>query len=178
VGATGYLVGYSQDVFQVSNDFVNESTQTTQWNTAAAELRFITGTDTVHEHHFAGTDLGVSFAGYNNNFAWGTLNLNGQTIHLFDGVGTDGGALYAGIVTGADLDEDNLIVNNIYGHTDYVLNIYYNPLLEDNEYLGGLTYDFFEGNGQLIPTPIPGSMLLLGTGLLGLGLLGWRRKRG
>jgi hypothetical protein len=26
--------------------------------------------------------------------------------------------------------------------------------------------------------PIPGSLLLLGTGILGLGLLGWRRKRG
>jgi lactate permease len=28
-----------------------------------------------------------------------------------------------------------------------------------------------------LATPMPGSVLFLGTGLLGLGLLGWRRKR-
>ncbi|MEJ2069046.1 MAG: hypothetical protein P8X58_01345, partial [Syntrophobacterales bacterium] len=58
----------------------------------------------------------------------------------------------------------------------YDLNIYYNALLADNYYLDGLTYDFLSGNGQLIPTPLPGSILLLGTGLLGLGLLGWRKR--
>ncbi len=30
----------------------------------------------------------------------------------------------------------------------------------------------------LVPTPLPGSLLLLGTGLLGLGAVGWRRRRG
>ncbi|MEJ2093439.1 MAG: hypothetical protein P8X65_14750, partial [Syntrophobacterales bacterium] len=180
VPAGGYLLGFSQDVFQISNNFDNESTQNTLWNTAAATLQFITGTETPtsHDFHIPGTDQGATFAGYNNNFAWGTLDIAGQTVNLFDGSGTNGGALYAGLVLGADLNEVDLIVNNILNSNGYTMNIYYNPLLDDNEYLGGLTYDFLSGHGQLIPTPLPGSVLLLGTGLLGLGLLGRRRKRG
>jgi hypothetical protein len=57
----------------------------------------------------------------------------------------------------------------------YDLNIYYNASLAGNAYLDGDSYDLTYG-GQLIPTPIPGSGLLLGTGLIGLGLLGWRRR--
>jgi hypothetical protein len=181
VGASGYLVGSSQDTFIVSNNYVNESTQKTLWDTAAATLQFVTN-DSLHDLHLAGTDLGATFDGYEDNFAWGTLNIDGQTIYLYDGNEIDGGALYVGEILGVETSGLQ-VTNIIMGLEDpelsiyYDLNIYYNPFLADNDYLGGLTYDLTNA-GQLIPTPVPGSVLLLGTGLLGLGLLGWRRKRG
>jgi hypothetical protein len=196
VESDGYFIGGTGDDWQVGNNFYNTSTQSTNWQTSQATLVFVTGTgegplgDQQHDLQIPGEDMGPSNAGYKNNFAWGTLLLGEidesgniipgteQTINLFDGSGTDGGALYAGLVIGADLNEVDLIVNNILNSHSYTMNIYYNPLLKDNKYLGGLTYDFLIGNGQLIPTPIPGSVLLLSSGLLGLGLLGWRKKRG
>jgi hypothetical protein len=176
VRSSGYLVAASQDVFILKEDFINQSTRNTRWNTGAATLQFATGSDsdpTSHALYIPGTDRGPSPAGYTDNFAWGTLNIAGQTVHLFDGSGTDGGALYVGAISGVNLMGG--IAQNIYGTTE-VLNIYYNPLLKDNEYLHGLTYDFASGQGGLMPTPVPGSVLLLGTGLLGLGLLGRRRR--
>jgi hypothetical protein len=65
-------------------------------------------------------------------------------------------------------------VDNIIGNG---FNIYYNPNLVENVYLGGLTYDLSgTGGGHLIPTPLPASALLFVSGLAGLGLLGRRRK--
>jgi len=90
-------------------------------------------------------------------------------VTLYDGSGTDGGALYVDVISGLVLSGGTVI--NIAGATE-VLNIYYNPLLPENAYLGTMTYAFASGNGQLIPTPLPGSVLLLGSGLLGLGLPG------
>ena len=48
----------------------------------------------------AGADMGQLLAGYNNNFAWGTLDLTGQTLTLSDGNAVPGGALYVGIISG------------------------------------------------------------------------------
>jgi len=179
VGSSGYLVAASQDLFIVTDDFINQSTQNTLWDTGAAILQFATGSDidpTLHALYIPGTDLGATTAGYTNNFAWGTLTLDtGQTVTLFDGSDSDGGALYVEIITGL-LISGGTAISNITGATK-VVNIYYNPFLPENDYLNGLTYAFASGNGQLIPTPLPASLLLLGSGLLGLGFLGWRRRR-
>lgn len=70
------------------------------------------------------------------------------------------------------------MVTNITGSSG--LNIYYDAGLSANTYLAGLTYDL-TGGGRLIavgweePILEPSTMLLLGTGLLGLARM--RRKK-
>ncbi|MFA5110773.1 MAG: hypothetical protein WC443_05160, partial [Desulfobaccales bacterium] len=82
--ASGYLVGGTvngeQDQFLISNDFINQSQQSTLWNTVAAYLAFTTGTDTQHQFYLPGADLGGSRHGFENNFAWGILDVTGQEI--------------------------------------------------------------------------------------------------
>ena len=73
------------------------------------------------------------------------------------------------------------VVNNIFDDAGSPINIYYDPKALANFYLLGRDYTF-AGGGNLIAdaatVPLPPSVLLLGSGLLGLGALGWRRRRG
>ena len=80
-----------------------------------------------------------------NNFAWGSLDLTGQTLTLLDGNNTPGGALYVGTILGVLLSGGQ--VTDIYGNG---LDIYYDPSLAGNAYLGGLTYQL-AGGGYLAP---------------------------
>ena len=61
----------------------------------------------------------------------------------------DGGAQHLEVITGLLLTGQT--VDNIFGSADEVLNLYYDPTQGDNQYLGGLTYDFASGSGKLIP---------------------------
>jgi hypothetical protein len=179
VGAPGYLVAtHSQDLFVIKNDFINQSANAL-WNTVQAGLRFAPGADNMHNFYIPGLDNGPKNT---NPFAWASLNINGQIINLFDGNGAAGGAQYVGKLIGANVSGG--VVHNIFGDAASILNIYYDPTVAANFYLGGLTYNFAGGLGQLIPddpvtshTPLPPSAFLLGSGLLGLGLLGYRRRR-
>ena len=180
LSSSGYLVGHSQDLFIIKGDFINQSANTTDWNTAQASLKFVkdAGGDADHQFYIPGVDNGPTGT---NPFKWGTLTIAGQTVHLLDGNADLGGAQYVGGLIGASLS--GTTVTNIFGDATSTLNIYYDPLVAANLYLKGRTYDFAGGLGQLIPdppahTPVPPSVLLLGSGLLGLGLLGRRRKRG
>ncbi|MEJ2092969.1 MAG: hypothetical protein P8X65_12320 [Syntrophobacterales bacterium] len=182
VNPDGAIVAtHSQDLFVIKNNFVNSSEDAFDWNTVQATLKFATGADNTHDFYIPGADNGppgdVPVTAVTDNFAWGTLDIAGQTVHLFDGNDTPSGAQYVGRMLGASLS--GLNVTNIFDTTG--LNIYYDPDLAANFYLHGLTYDLAGiGSGKLIPfhTPLPPSVFLLGSGLLGLGLLGWRRKRG
>lgn len=174
IGSAGYLVGGPGDRFFVSGDFVSASTANTSWSTGEAYLEFRTGLDAQHAFHVTGAELGPSPSGYADNFAWGTLHVAaGNQLELFDGNATPGAALYAGEVTGAALSGSN--VTNISGADG--VNVYYQPDLPGNAYLGGAVYDF-GGSGQLRPIaapPVPAASpvatgalaaLLLAAGLL------------
>jgi hypothetical protein len=167
VQSNGYLVGGAGDLFKVSGNFVNNSTQNTLWNTAAATLQFTGTLGTNHNLSITGPDNGPT--GGPGDFSWATLKIDDQIINL---LGDSNAALYVGVITGVDFT--GTTANNINGTTS-VLNIYYDPTL--NGYLNDATYIFASGSGKLIPTPLLASVLLLGSGLLGLGLLGRRRKK-
>ena len=61
-----------------------------------------------------------------------------------------------------------------------VLNLFYDKNLAAKAYLGGFDYVITGGAGGHLfaHTPVPPAVLLLGFGLLGLGILGYRRKKG
>ncbi len=172
VSPSGNLVGGAGDLFEVSNDFINQSTQTISWNTQQAIISFISGADQQHDLYLAGKDMGAASAGYAHNFAWGILDLTAPSLTLRDGNTEDGGALYLGSILGVLLEGSQ--VTNIFGNG---FNLYYNPNLGDNDYLGGLTYGL-KGGGLLMPgnpVPVPPSVVLFLSGLVGLLLLGRRR---
>ena len=121
VKTTGYLVGNSplagtfptqtaQDLFIFKNDFINQSTQNTSFNTVNAEMQFITGADTIHNLAIAGGFKGTGSLFKTGNFGWFNLTIGAsQIIDLKDtngqsnpGGGTDG-ALYVNQVVGATL---------------------------------------------------------------------------
>jgi hypothetical protein len=168
---TGGMEDGVRDRFFISNDFINQSAQTLAWNTVEAYLAFVTGDDNLHQFYLPGTDLGGSRQGYQNNFAWNTLDITGQQIELVDGNTTKGGAFYAGLLLGAALNGNK--VSNIYGNG---LDLYYDPLLADNAYLKGGTYALLDG-GSLAPvhTPLPPTLWMVLSGLAGLGML--RRRK-
>lgn len=183
VNDPGYIQATkNKDLFRIRGDFINTTTNSTDWNTVKARLRFAKGgveNDKIHDFYIVGADNGDSGT---NEFAWRLLNITNQTINLMDGDGGDG-ALYVQVLRGATYTakaEGEDLTNIFNADPDDVLNIYYNATLLANDYLGGFNYNITGGAGGMLiaHTPLPPSVLLLGSGLLGLGLLGWRRKRG
>lgn len=102
IGAGGYICGTTGDLFKVTGNLQNFSTQNILWNTSSSELDF-TGGGT---HAF---DLASrNGAGFANNFAWGTLAIDpGNIVDLGTG---SGDALYVDFLQGLDIS-GNTITN-------------------------------------------------------------------
>lgn len=178
VGPSGYLVGGAGDVFSVSGNFTNNSTQDTLWNTGAAELRF-SGGAAPHVFALAGGNQGATAAGFTGNFAWRTLRLAaGRALTLGDGnANNPGAALY---VTRLVLEGGVAQVASITGNG---ASIYYDPTDAANAPLlngaAGGTYPL-AGGGAIRPVqaaartlavavarPTNGRVVLSGTGTPG-----------
>jgi len=172
IGQNGYLVGQHGDKFYISADFVSNSNMNAVWNTSHAYLGFVAGQTSQHALYITGADYGSTMSGFANNFSWGTLDITGNMITLFDGNTDIGGALYLRSILGLQIQGNDILnISSIDG-----LDIYYVATLPSNGYLYGLTYDL-AGGGHLRPivgTPEPITLLLLGLGLI--ALVGLRRK--
>ncbi len=178
-GETGIMIGGPDDGWIIGGSFINRSLMNQEWDTAQSSLIFDNlGYGTAHDLYLAGADLNSSRNGFQDNFAFGTLDITGQQISLVDGnAGNSGSAFYAALLLGAILDGG--MVANIDGNG---CNLYYDPLLGGNQYLGGGTYALLDGgflapvSATLTQTPLPPTVWMLLSGLAGLGLL--RRKKG
>lgn len=169
IGTGGYLIGGIGDEWHISGDFINNSLQSTQWNTDNASL-FLDGSG-LQNLYLAGADLGATLNGSSNNFSWGEFSLSsGVSAKLWDGNADPGGAFYVGLFElGGGVGQ----MSDIF--SDY--NIYYDPSLAGNTYLGGQSFAL-NGSGYLAPmstVPIPNAVWLFGSGLL--GLIGFARRK-
>lgn len=165
----GYLLGGAGDQFHIGGNLESHSLQPSLWSTQNVQLFFIG--DSGHDFWITGADLGASAAGYNNNFGWGDLELDGETLNLIEGNDTPGGALYVGTISGLAFDSNNpYLVTNIHGNG---LNVYYAPWA--NPSLNSQTYQLADG-GTLAPVPEPETWAMLLAGL-GLTFLRWRRGK-
>jgi hypothetical protein len=173
VGATGVILAGIGDVFDIHGNFINDSTQNTQWNTDAAELDF-TGGGT----HVFGL-AGKASAGFGDNFAWDILRIGSSDVLDLE-IGS-GSALYVNFLDG--LVTSGNLVTNIFGGPDLFL--YYdmanNPFLHGNYLLqgGGELIAFGDVNGGGNDVPEPPTLALVLAGLSFAASAGWcRRRRG
>jgi len=164
VGTTGSFIGGEGDRFLVAGDFDNASAASAVWGTTEAELVFMAA---AHTLELPGADMGTTYAGMDDNFAWGILRLvETGSLTLADGNATSGGAMYVtSLVLEGGLSQISSIADNGFS-------IYYDPASSDNDYLGAQTFPL-PGGGQIAPVPEPATLSLIALG----GLVVLRRRR-
>lgn len=173
VAQGGAIQAGAGDVLRVGGDFLNRSQQNTIWKTELARLELVGPAGTSHLMLLTGQDLGATKAGLVDNFGWASLLIDLEN-DLALGAGIDGAvdlALYLGELLGAEIQGDSIA--NIAGNG---FNIYYDPGLAGNAYLGGRSYLLLNGGELIAMTDVPEPSGLLAL-LVGLGALVLRRRR-
>ncbi|MBI5455132.1 MAG: PEP-CTERM sorting domain-containing protein [Deltaproteobacteria bacterium] len=160
INQTGYLVGGTGDNFFISGDLMNYSVETSLWYTADSYLGF-TGM-TLHEFYLAGWDSASSMS-----FSWDTLELS------------DGGSIFLNGGNGASLYVDNLILSAGSSLDLNGFSLYYYSLTDfGGSYFNGQLISL-ASNGGPSEVPEPSTLLLLGSGIVGLaGLRRFYRRPG
>jgi hypothetical protein len=143
IGAAGAWTGGLGDRFIISGDLLSNSTSSQSWDTSTAELDFIGGG--LHTLSSLSHDRGVTFAGYDDNFAWGKL-LVGES----DTLKVESPALYV----------HNLELPGGISSLSSSGNIYYDITAPQNAYLQAKNYQL-AGGGSLLAIPEPSTTLLL-----------------
>jgi hypothetical protein len=142
IGDTGFLTLALQDL-EIREGFTSRSTRASEWSTDGARLVFA-GAPT-HTLRWAGADLGPTAAGYVENFAWFALSLAAGEALILENADVDPtGAIY---VRRLDLPGGVAQIASITGNG---MNLYYDPSVAGNEYLGGQTYPL-AGGGAIAP---------------------------
>jgi hypothetical protein len=182
-GPTAFIQASDGDQYIVSGSFRSTSAQNTSWDTHSAVLRFqANAANTSHSFDITGREIGAVPAGYTDNFAWGTLQVDpNETLVLQDGNADPGGALYVGVAqllgapSGSDLAGyiESHLLNADAGN---LLNIYYDPTLSDNAYLDAQTYTLGNG-GYLAPVSVPEPPMLGVLAVAGIGLMHRKRRQ-
>ncbi len=160
IGSGGAWSGGVGDRFIVGGDLMNGSSAKEAWETSLAELSFAGGGS--HAYAAAGSDVGISFAGYEDNFAWGRLVLGAG-----DSLALSGDAVYVGVL---ELKGGLAQIGAVDGSG----NIYYDLREPANAYLGGKSYEL-AGGGMIAAVPEAGSVLMC---LLAVGGAAMRRRKG
>ncbi len=143
IGAGGAVSASPGDLYRAGKGFYNSSTQNTVWDTTPATLEFFTpATNTTgnHEFTYAGLNLGSSYSGFTNNFAWNSVVVqSGNQL-----INTNSSALYTrGLTLGGGISQISTFSGNMA--------IYYDIANPGNAYLAGGFYSFGSGTGFVAP---------------------------
>lgn len=142
VGPNGALIGNLGDIFNIRGNFINNSTQSSVWDTHLSQVGF--NASGAHQLAWTGTEQGRGNAGFVNNFAVGIFVLPSGASLTTSG----GGALYTRVLV---LRDGLSQLNSITGSP---LNIHYNPGSPQNAYLNFQTYTLPNGS-MLSPAAAP-----------------------